>query len=442
MPGRYSVYDESSKAGVPADIKLSARKGTDKENGVNEEEDFMKQKKTMKLWQMLTIIILSVVMLVTMFLPAFRINGAAVSKMTKATMGDLGELVSTEQFDQQIKEYEEEHNVNISKISPLNIMTHSFAKLVGGDQITQEQIQEAKEDETFVKIEKKYNTLRIILWGIYLLALIVIAITILSFCLKWTKYASLIVSAVYGLFAAILFGYLRFGLMGSVAKALSNAVAGSMDAGAGIAAGLAGEMVKSIGAKTLSAFYSISFLLAFIIGLLILVMSVMFIFIGKAEVIDGVVPGFTPDDYEEDDYSEDNEREGFDGISGRGEDHKSVVFPPNVNPVKLQKKQEPMGQVRCIKGNAVTQGFSLPQDRKVIVGKSPQNANLIINNQNVSNIHCSIRYNAFNNTYIVKDHSANGTFVNGNRLMKDTAIEYPAGTVLSLADGSTEIMLG
>ena len=67
---------------------------------------------------------------------------------------------------------------------------------------------------------------------------------------------------------------------------------------------------------------------------------------------------------------------------------------------------------------------------------------MVINNQHVSNIHCSVRYNAAHNSYIVKDHSTNGTFVNGARLPKDTAMEYPAGTVLTLADGSNKITLG
>ena len=88
------------------------------------------------------------------------------------------------------------------------------------------------------------------------------------------------------------------------------------------------------------------------------------------------------------------------------------------------------------------QGYKLPADRKVIVGKSPQNATLVIHDPHVSNIHCSIRYRAETNSYIIKDHSTNGTFVNGIRLGKEVAVEYPAGTVLSLADGANKITLG
>ena len=101
-----------------------------------------------------------------------------------------------------------------------------------------------------------------------------------------------------------------------------------------------------------------------------------------------------------------------------------------------------MGQVMCIKGVATGQGFSLPETSKVVVGKNPQYANLLIQSPHVSNVHCSIRYKAATNTYIVKDHSSNGTYVNGVRLQKDVPLVFPAGTVLQLADGSNEIRLG
>ena len=41
--------------------------------------------------------------------------------------------------------------------------------------------------------------------------------------------------------------------------------------------------------------------------------------------------------------------------------------------------------------------------------KNPNKANIVFRNPHVSNIHCSISYNAQTNRYIVKDHSSNGT---------------------------------
>ena len=101
-----------------------------------------------------------------------------------------------------------------------------------------------------------------------------------------------------------------------------------------------------------------------------------------------------------------------------------------------------MGRVRVTEGVSMGQGYKLQPGYKIIVGKNAQSANLVINNPHVSNVHCSIRYNPVMNTYIVKDYSSNGTYVNNQRLPKETPVEYPAGTVLSLADGTSKITLG
>ena len=105
-------------------------------------------------------------------------------------------------------------------------------------------------------------------------------------------------------------------------------------------------------------------------------------------------------------------------------------------------QQTAMGKVQCTKGVALGQGFRLPAHSKVVIGKNPAKATLVINDSRVSNVHCSIQYNVQNNTYVVTDHSTNGTFVNGVRLQKDVPMSYPAGTILVLVDGSNEIKLG
>ncbi len=109
---------------------------------------------------------------------------------------------------------------------------------------------------------------------------------------------------------------------------------------------------------------------------------------------------------------------------------------------QVQQVDVRMGQVACTKGVALGKCYSLPQDRKVVIGRNGRNANLVIDYPRVSNVHCSIRYRAVTNTYIVKDHSTNGTFANGIRLRKDATEELPAGSVLQLADGANEITLG
>jgi hypothetical protein len=101
-----------------------------------------------------------------------------------------------------------------------------------------------------------------------------------------------------------------------------------------------------------------------------------------------------------------------------------------------------MGQVRCIKGMAAGQGFRLPPNRKMVIGKNPGKATLVLNESYISNVHCTIQYNEGNNTYIVTDHSTNGTFINGIRMQKEMPTTCPAGTVLMLVNSNIEIKLG
>ncbi len=129
------------------------------------------------------------------------------------------------------------------------------------------------------------------------------------------------------------------------------------------------------------------------------------------------------------------------GVSGKqGAPGQSPQDPAKNRPQESQFPE--MGQVLCTKGIAKGQGFMLPPDRMVIVGKSKQDADLVIDQPTVSSVHCSIFYNSAKGSYVVKDHSTNGTYVAGKRLEKNRPIEVEAHTVLSLSDGSTEITLG
>lgn len=128
--------------------------------------------------------------------------------------------------------------------------------------------------------------------------------------------------------------------------------------------------------------------------------------------------------------------------AGSGPTQKYYEDPAFVKP-KQQKKQTPMGRIQITRGVAVGQkGYRFTETNKIIVGKNPQTCNLVVNNPHVSNIHCSVRYQAQKNVYIIKDHSSNGTYVNQMRLAKGVPTEYPAGTVVSLANTDTQIRLG
>ena len=72
----------------------------------------------------------------------------------------------------------------------------------------------------------------------------------------------------------------------------------------------------------------------------------------------------------------------------------------------------PMGRVVVTSGPVIGQaGYKLPSANKILVGKSRQRCHLIIQDEHISNVHCSIRYNEKTNGYIIKDHSLNGTLL-------------------------------
>lgn len=397
----------------------------------------MGQRKKMKLWQMLAIVILSAVLLITMFLPAFHINGNAMAKMYNKIMGSnqmtniVGSMADVDidemkkEFDESIQEVEEEYGIKVSSISPGRIMTHSFEKFFGVD---------SSEDdyEVIEPMKSGYNTMKTMLWIIYMLAIIVILVAVLSYCLNLTKYIALAVSTVYGIIAGIAFGIFQFMVPGMLAKKVgAEELMGTF----GLQS-LTGE-VTSIIAKLISSFWGISFLMAFIVAVLLVIVSVVSMFVGNAsgQVYTPPVPTPRPIPVPEPAPQP--------APRPAPQPAPRPVPQPVPQPAPIPVPAAPaMGIVKCTKGVSAGQGFSLPEDRKVVVGKSRQNANLLISYPHVSNIHCSIRYRAANNSYIVKDHSTNGTFVNGVRLQKDVPMEFPAGTVLQLADGSNEITLG
>lgn len=435
----------------------------------------MKQRRTMKIWQLIVILVLAMTLFITMFLPAFRINGKAMGKIVRIILEEvdtaklpIGEEEIDEKIhemeekaDEEIADYETAYNINISRVSAWNIMCTDFLTFSFGISPTEEQIKISHENEIYLSMQKGYNLIKVFLWITYAFIFVIILLSILGFLLKWSKYISLIINTVYSVAVSVLFGYLRFGLMGYIAGKVDNDLIKDMF----------GKLIGAIDissisfSKILSCFYSIAFLMAFIVAIIFALTNILFMFIGNRAAnssvgFSGEPFGFTPDFDSGFDFGADKAFGGMDtpfihadGMGGGGfpgtdtQAMTEAAYPipePKPQPPKPVNKPKPpaMGQVRCIKGIASGQGFMLPEDRKVIVGKSPIKANLVITNPHISNVHCSIQYRAFSNTYIIKDHSTNGTYVNGVRLQSNVATEFPAGTTVSFAGGSDEIVLG
>ncbi len=321
------------------------------------------------------------------------------------------------------------------------------------------------EDDDETKASKKlYDKVRLFLYLIYITGAIVLILLIVSFASKWSKVGPLVFSAIYSVFGIGAFAYMRWGLFGSPEDGFLAMVARRIN------------YYEFENFKVTDVSEEISGLMAhiygpaFIVGLImcsvLLVFTIVSLVVGKAE--EEVI-----------DFGKDMDQEiamPFEFQSPGGGDFsmkdtvdfshagvgKTVPQPPVNNmgilgteldtiPVTMPKEvpvatapkasEKPCGTVVVTKGVSNGTGLKLPEERKVIIGKSPAKTNLTIVYPKISNIHCTVRYVAARNVYIVKDHSKNGTFINGRRLNNGEAVECQPGTVLTLADGVNEVTL-
>lgn len=99
----------------------------------------MNGKKTMKAWQMIVAVVLLAAMMITLFLPAFQLNGKSFckalekvvsSKQLNKAANDSGSSMDDfeREIDQEIQNLEQENNVKVSSISIGNIMVKSADK--------------------------------------------------------------------------------------------------------------------------------------------------------------------------------------------------------------------------------------------------------------------------------------------------------------------------
>lgn len=445
----------------------------------------MKQKKIMNLWQFILLLLLSVVILATAFLPAYHIDSDALKKgmenaqieedfykNDKARDKDIKKY--TKKFDKELKREKKENGTDNKSISTLKLMTSSLTDICYNGKYDADYAKSDMGKKTYDALNKKHKMTRVLLWLVYGLALAVILTTILGYGLKLNKYVPLANNVAYGIFATMAFAILQFATISGVKKETGKLTKQLIDM----------KLNNIDSDKIAPSFLAVAFLVGMSVAAVFLLVSIVSMFVGgqaeadmgeqeyaddwnsgwdqgwnasgmedmmatKGAGYSGDVQGVSPFD------------EPVQAFNESGQPQPQPQEPPQQEMSSLEKTvplqhmevppQEPVkkpaaknGKVRCTKGETSgVPGYALPQDRKVIVGKSPHQANLvIINNARVSNIHCSIRYNAEANAYRIKDHSTNGTFVNGARLPREQMVEYPAGTVLSLADGSVEITLG
>ena len=102
-----------------------------------------------------------------------------------------------------------------------------------------------------------------------------------------------------------------------------------------------------------------------------------------------------------------------------------------------------LGAIEGLSGDYKGASISLKPGEKIIIGRDPQSCNIVISSEkkDISRTHCSVKYDPYTDSFKVIDMSSNGTFVNGQRLIKDQEMQFQAGTVLSLGSGENQFKL-
>jgi pSer/pThr/pTyr-binding forkhead associated (FHA) protein len=80
-------------------------------------------------------------------------------------------------------------------------------------------------------------------------------------------------------------------------------------------------------------------------------------------------------------------------------------------------------------------------DGSIVIGRDPSVAELIIDDSNVSRMHCTITYEPKDHTYIVTDHSTNGTFIGRDRIEKGKSKIVSKGTFIIIGQSGNNFRL-
>lgn len=103
------------------------------------------------------------------------------------------------------------------------------------------------------------------------------------------------------------------------------------------------------------------------------------------------------------------------------------------------------GRITAVSGAYAGAVFSIRNNETISMGRDPMKCQVIFDDKNieVSHMHCSIRYSALDNTYIVTDYSKNGTWRDDNiRLRPNVPNSLPAGTLIFLGSRKNVFRLG
>jgi serine/threonine protein kinase len=112
-----------------------------------------------------------------------------------------------------------------------------------------------------------------------------------------------------------------------------------------------------------------------------------------------------------------------------------------LNPVPLAVGVTPY--VAILGGRQAGAKWALPKDMEVLIGRSRQESNIMVDSPNVSRVHCRLRFAANEGVFYLCDQSSNGTYLaNGRRLEKERLYSVMPECSFYLSEPSIMLKVG
>lgn len=108
----------------------------------------------------------------------------------------------------------------------------------------------------------------------------------------------------------------------------------------------------------------------------------------------------------------------------------------------LCMNQNRQGGIIGLKGTLIGRRIEIQNNVEVVLGRDPDQVDVVIHGSKVSRMHCGIRFNYHGNDYTVCDYSSNGTFIGEEKvLLHKEKKRVPPGTILILGNEENVIQL-
>lgn len=243
-------------------------------------------------------------------------------------------------------------------------------------------------------INDSLQPVRVIAWIMFIVDLVLMLLLVFSFIFHWNKFILTPIVTLYGGVEIFFAAQAIWGLPGSLAAAASKGFGDALETLSGFLeaipnakndlndvqeyVGIYGKILGKLVGFLYQNMISVGLWMLFSVGLLTVIISVIVMFTGKAPKVVVV------DDLEEE--------------QGQGQGGPGKMAAP------------PVTGMFCLKGSI--EGADIPLDQNpIVVGRSPQECQIVLTNPKVSHRHFSVYYDKGNQVYVLECHSGQGLMI-------------------------------